>query len=73
LFLRKLGGAFINLKHHIGLFKKGILRLRDHFTENSDVLDEVHFLALGVTEMAYMAEFVIDSCLATSLQGSLDF
>ncbi|KAG5605301.1 hypothetical protein H5410_026793, partial [Solanum commersonii] len=46
--------------------EKGILRLRDHFTENSDVLDEIHFLALGVTEMAYMTEFVVDSCLASS-------
>lgn len=40
--------------------------LSDHFAENYDEHDEVYDLVTSVTEMAYKAEFVIDSCLASS-------
>ncbi|KAK6789092.1 hypothetical protein RDI58_012891 [Solanum bulbocastanum] len=58
--------SVIDWNHQIGLVKEGILCLRDHFTENFDELDEDYGFVLKVTEMAYKAEFVIDSCLVSS-------
>ncbi|KAG5604626.1 hypothetical protein H5410_026118 [Solanum commersonii] len=58
--------SVIDWKHQIGSVKEGILCLRDHFAENIDELDEVYGFVLKVTEMAYKAEFVIDSCLVSS-------
>ncbi|KAH0672217.1 hypothetical protein KY285_023206 [Solanum tuberosum] len=58
--------SVIDWNHQIGSVKEGILCLRDHFTENFDELDEVYGFVLKVTEMAYKAEFVIDSCLVSS-------
>nr|XP_016492710.1 PREDICTED: putative late blight resistance protein homolog R1B-12 [Nicotiana tabacum]XP_016492711.1 PREDICTED: putative late blight resistance protein homolog R1B-12 [Nicotiana tabacum] len=59
----------IDLKLHIRLVKKGLLCLRsltDHFTESNDEHDEVYSLITSVTEVAYKAEYVIDSCLTFS-------
>ncbi|TMW97857.1 hypothetical protein EJD97_004905 [Solanum chilense] len=58
--------SVIDWKDQIGSVKEGILCLRDHFAENFDELDEVYGFVLKVTEMAYKAEFVIDSCLVSS-------
>ncbi|CAN4121945.1 unnamed protein product [Withania somnifera] len=67
--LRSKLDSVIDLKHHIGSVKEGILCLKsliDHFTESLDEHDEVCGLITSVTEMAYKAEYVIDSCLACS-------
>ncbi|KAJ8569774.1 hypothetical protein K7X08_006351 [Anisodus acutangulus] len=50
-------------------FRKGFLCLRsltDHFAESYDEHDEVYRLITSVTEMAYKAEYVTDSCLTLS-------
>ncbi|KAK4376897.1 hypothetical protein RND71_003193 [Anisodus tanguticus] len=58
-----------DLKHQIESVRKGFLCLRsltDHFAESYDEHDEVYRLITSVTEMAYKAEYVTDSCLALS-------
>ncbi|CAN4094682.1 unnamed protein product [Withania somnifera] len=57
------------LKHHIGSVKKELMFLKsliNHFLENNGEHDEVYGLVTSVTEMAYKAEYVIDSCLSIS-------
>ncbi|XP_070016652.1 putative late blight resistance protein homolog R1B-12 [Nicotiana sylvestris] len=59
----------IDLKHQIGSVREGLLCLRsltDHFAEHYNEHNEIYSLTASVTEMAYKAEYVIDSCLACS-------
>ncbi|KAL3336643.1 hypothetical protein AABB24_029346 [Solanum stoloniferum] len=63
-------GSVINLKHQIESVKENLLCLRsliNHFSENLDEHDEGYGLVItSVTEMAFKAEYVIDSCLSSS-------
>ncbi|XP_016488690.2 putative late blight resistance protein homolog R1B-16 isoform X1 [Nicotiana tabacum] len=75
-FLGKLGelsssklDLIIDLKHQIQLLQDGLLCLRsltDQFAESYDEHDEVYGRITSSTEIAYKAEYVIDSCLACS-------
>ncbi|MCD9641093.1 hypothetical protein HAX54_026965 [Datura stramonium] len=57
------------LKHQIISVKEELICLRsflNHFPKNNGEHDEVYGLVTSVTEMAYKAEYVIDSCLSFS-------
>ncbi|KAM3358680.1 hypothetical protein P3S68_021613 [Capsicum galapagoense] len=57
------------LKPQLVLVKEGLLCLRsffNHFVEIYYEHDEVYGLITSATEMAYKAEYVVDSCLASS-------
>ncbi|MCD7472620.1 hypothetical protein HAX54_013901 [Datura stramonium] len=61
--------SIIDLKLQIRLVKKGLLcarSLSDHFAERFDEHDEVYSLIASVAEVAYKAEYIIDSCLTFS-------
>ncbi|XP_060214919.1 putative late blight resistance protein homolog R1B-23 [Lycium barbarum] len=61
--------SVVDLKHQIESVKEGLLCLRslyDHSTERFDERDEVYSLIASVTEVAYKAEYIIDSCLTFS-------
>ncbi|WMV28107.1 hypothetical protein MTR67_021492 [Solanum verrucosum] len=68
--LRSKIHSVIDLKHQIESVKESLLCLRsliNHFAENLDEHDEVYgFIITSVAEMAYKAEYVIDSCLSSS-------
>ncbi|XP_006348601.1 putative late blight resistance protein homolog R1B-23 [Solanum tuberosum] len=68
--LRSKIDSVINLKHQIESVKESLLCLRslmNHFAENLDEHDEVYGIIItSATEMAYKAEYVIDSCLSSS-------
>ncbi|OIS95828.1 putative late blight resistance protein -like r1b-14 [Nicotiana attenuata] len=67
--LRSKLDSVIDLKHQIESVQEGLLCLRsltDHLIESLDERYELYGLITSVTEMAYMAEYVIDSCLACS-------
>nr|XP_016439419.1 PREDICTED: putative late blight resistance protein homolog R1B-23 [Nicotiana tabacum]XP_016439420.1 PREDICTED: putative late blight resistance protein homolog R1B-23 [Nicotiana tabacum] len=67
--LRSKLHSVIDLKHQIESVKEGLLCLRsltDNLVESLDERYEFYGVITSVTEMVYMAEYVIDSCLAGS-------
>ncbi|KAF3640450.1 putative prolycopene isomerase 1, chloroplastic-like [Capsicum annuum] len=61
--------SVLDLENYIGSIKEGLLCLRsltNHFPEIYDEHDEFYGLMTSVTEMAYKAEYVTDSCLTCS-------